>query len=760
MNQGRARHGPAAAARLTSGDLGRGVLASAAAALVVGLLSGAAATRSDADESGHAAAMAESLALFKSDVRAALTDNCVSCHGGKDLESLFDLTTREGLVAGGLIGTPVKPGDAKGSALIDYLAHRKMPYMPPKKPQLAQDTIDKIARWIELGAAYDKPLSAPKTAAARPAEMQVTDADRAWWAYAPLRTGFAKDASVDGYVEAARQARGLTAAPEASRRTLIRRLSFDVTGLPPEPAEIEAFVADRSPEAYGNLVDRLLASPRFGERWARHWLDVARYAESHGFEHDYDRKFAWHYRDFVIRAFNDDMPYDRFVRWQLAGDELAPQSNAALAATGFLVAGVFSTQMSLKDAEPSRYDALDDMLSTTGSAMLATTIGCARCHDHKYDPIPTRDYYRLLSIFTTTVRSEIDIPGAKRDPATGRIPRMMIGSEGEHVLPLRLHVTNRDIPDFYPQTYVLKNGDPQQKQEIAEPGFLQVLTRGDMSRWPAQSKDPRTSGRRAALANWITDTEQGAGPLLARVIVNRIWQHYFGRGIAATPSDFGRQGAAPTHPELLDFLAGELIRNGWHLKPIHRLILTSAVYRMGDQGAAANRAADPDNLYLWRHAPRRLEAEAIRDNALAVSGLMDTTMEGPGGDAASLRRSIYLTVKRSKPLPAIQLFDGPDTLASVEARAETTTPLQALHSINDPVMRRLAEGFAGRIMDTPDPVAAAYLIAYGRPASETERARAGAFIRRQTALRGGDTMKATADFCAALMSASEFITIE
>jgi mono/diheme cytochrome c family protein len=685
-----------------------------------------------AGEAEHAAAMAQSLALFKSDVRPALTEHCVSCHGGKDLESLFDLTTREGLLAGGLIGKAVKPGDASASPLLAYLAHRTMPYMPPKKPQLAAETIAKIAQWIDLGAAYDRPLVAK--AADKPKAMQVTDADRTWWAYAPLRTGFAKDASIDGFIKAA---------PEASRRILIRRLSFDITGLPPEPADVEAFVANDAPAAYEQLVDRLLASPRFGERWARHWLDVARYAESHGFEHDYDRKFAFHYRDFVIRAFNGDMPYDQFLRWQLAGDEVAPDRVEALAATGFLVAGVFSTQMSVKDAEPSRYDALDDMLATTGSAMLATTIGCARCHDHKYDPIPVRDYYRMLSIFTTTVRAEIDIPGAAPDTRTGRVPRMMIGSEGEHVLPVRLHVTNRDIPDFYAQTYHLKNGDPQQKEGIAEPGFLQVLTRGDMSRWPVQSRDSRTSGRRAALGNWITDTEQGAGHLAARVIVNRIWQHYMGRGIVGTPNDFGTQGEKPAHPELLDWLASELIRNDWRLKPIHRLIATSAAYRSGER------------------PPRRLEAEAIRDNALSVSGMLDVTMYGPGAaDDTSNRRSIYLTVKRSKPVPAIQLFDGPDTSSSQEARAQTTTPSQALHFLNDKTMRGLAEGFAGRIVETPDPVATAYRIAYGRPPRDDEHARAENFIRRQSNLRGGDAGKAYADFCAALMSASEFIFIE
>jgi Protein of unknown function (DUF1549)/Protein of unknown function (DUF1553) len=609
-------------------------------------------------------------------------------------------------------------------------------------------------------------------------EMQVTDADREYWAFAPIRNTFPEGASIDSFVYAKQREKNLTAAPEASKRTLIRRLYFDLTGLPPPPEAIDAFLADKSAHSYETLIDQLLASPHFGELWARRWLDVARFAESYGFEHDYDRKYAFYFRDFVIRAFNQDMPYDQFVRWQIAGDELAPADPLALMATGFLAAGVYPTQLTVSDAERIRYDAMDDMLATTGSAMLALTIGCARCHDHKYDPIPMRDYYRMLSAFTTTVRSEVTLDleslakgeaqhsAADIAPAGGtqnpHLHEVMISSEGKHIKPVRMHMSNRHIPDFYKETYVLNRGDPEQKIGVAELGFLQVLSRtNDVSRWMNKSKDVRTSGRRAAVSYWMTDVESGAGQLLARVIVNRLWQHYFGRGIVATPNDFGAQGDRPTHPELLDWLAAELIRNGWRLKPIHKLIVMSETYRLGRLESAENEKIDPENRFLWRRHSRRLEAEAIRDNALAVGGMLDETMYGAGTlDEKSRRRSTYFTVKRSQLVPSMQVFDWPDTLTSLGHRTVTTTQSQALVFMNDAQFRQMAEGFAGRIMEEPDWIGKAYIIAYGRPPSNGERTLGEAFVRRQSESHGGDGNKALVDFCAALMSASEFIYID
>jgi hypothetical protein len=572
--------------------------------------------------------------------------------------------------------------------------------------------------------------------------------------------------------------------------------------LPPTYDEVREFEGDSSPEAWERTIDRLLASPHYGERWGRHWLDLARFAESHGFEHDYDRPHAYHYRDFVIKALNQDLPYDTFVRWQLAGDETDPHNPLALMATGFLANGVHATQITANQVEKERYDELDDMLATTGTAMLGLTIGCARCHDHKFDPIPNVDYYRLLSTFTTAVRSEMEVnldpegfdqakneydaehaplvemlaryenqelnkqfdewlagttkqevsfadlaklPGpvhdaigavaktgakelnadqrrslfawfkttdakwqmlngavikhAKNEP---KLPKVLVSSEG--VPAVRLHTQGGD---FLEKTHFLRRGDPNQKLGEATQGFLQVLTTapGGEKHW--QHEPPRgwrTSYRRRALANWITDTEYGAGQLLARVIVNRLWHYHFGRGIVATPSDFGAQGTPPSHPELLDWLARELIRNQWRLKPIHKLILTSAVYQQASAIDPAKAAMDPDNIYLWRWAPRRLEAEAIRDTLLAISGELDRTMYGSGTlDEGMRRRSIYFTVKRSKLIPMLQVFDAPDANQGLGRRATTTVAPQALFLMNSPAVRDWAAAMGHRAaMARPD----------------------------------------------------------
>ena len=957
------------------------------------------------NELDHASKMASSQKIFSDEVRGILIDRCVKCHGGKKTRSGFNLTTREELLLGGDQGIAVIAGEPNESPIIKYLRHTEEPFMPPKESRLPDPLIEKIEKWIALGAAYDKPLLDNATKQ-NEGPMEVTDEDRSYWAFAPLKTDFPSGAKIDDYVKTDES---------SSPRTLARRLYFDLTGLPPSPEEVNQFINDNSPESHSKLVDRLLESKQFGERWARHWLDIARFAESHGFEQDYDRNFAFHYRDFVIRAFNENMPYDQFVRWQIAGDELAPSNPMAMMATGFLGAGVFPTQITISEAERVRYDAMDDMLATMGSAMLATTIGCARCHDHKYDPIPTKDYYRMLSAFTNTVRSDINIdigsldnkgndeltqkikrakdarddyankglitafrswnkerlktktvstkkpqwdilspksllsqggatfssqsdgshlasgknpafdkytfitsaptdnlrafrlealahksmksggPGRANngnialsdlkvtcggrplklanpratfeqhkslsvsaiiddnaksawaiDPQFGKdhaaifeitnpqdckagedlvfvlkfenntghnigrlrlsssahepkiltfskenaspeelatnqidklikaakgkfdnklrtklleiykpldekwreldsnftkleseqkktITKVMVCSDGNKVKPMRHHTSSGSIPNFYKQTHFLKRGDTRQKGEIATLSFLQVLTRGNV---------PRPEKSRSAIADWITDSENGAGHLLARVIVNRIWQHYLGKGIVATPNDFGFQGERPNNPALLDWLAHELIDKKWNLKHIHRTILNSDAYR-------ANRM------------PRRLEAEAIRDNALAVSELMDKKMYGAGTlKEEMLRRSIYFKIKRTKLVPIMQSFDWPDSLTSLGKRSVTTTPSQALIFINDPNMRRLAEGFAKRISGKSDPIKEAYQIAYGRLPSDIELSAAVAFIEKQQKSHDNNKHKALSDFCGALMSANEFIYIE
>ena len=707
--------------------------------------------------------------------------------------------------------------------------------------------------------------------------MVVTDADRRFWSFVPLKRPTIPDVKedkwcrtpIDRFILAKLNEKELTPNAMSEKRTLIRRGYFDLIGLPPTPEEIDAFVNDNSPDAWEKVIDKLLASPHYGERWGRHWLDLARFAESNGYEHDYDRPTAYHYRDFVIKALNSDLPYDKFVQWQLAGDEIEPDNPLALAATGFLGAGVHSTQITQNQVEKERYDELDDIVRTMGTAMLGLTIGCARCHDHKYDPIPTKDYYRILSTFTTTVRTEIDLktdadtaakvraawdkehaavaeplrkyeaeqlPGqfdkwlAKRSgPRRSRTPplcrrnvldvlaklntpdakltdderhtvfqwyrttdakwrelnqkveahqktapkpgttKAMICSEG---LPaIRLHTQGGD---FLNETHFLKRGDPNQKESVATQSFLQVVMRSPEQEKHWQIAPPpggRTSYRRRSLANWITDTDNGAGALLARVIVNRLWQHHFGTGIVATPSDFGFQGDRPTHPELLDWLAQELIDNGWRLKPLHKQIMMSAVYMQGTQYDKARAKIDDENRYYWRRAPRRLEAEIIRDNLLAVSGTLDPKQFGPGTlDPNMKRRSIYFFVKRSQLNPTMVLFDGPDALQGAEQRSTTTIAPQALMMMNNPVVRSCAESLAKRVAPpesktSADAVTHACAVALGRQPTARELAVSVEFLKEQTAAyqKDGKTnaaQLALADFCQALLESNEFIYID
>jgi mono/diheme cytochrome c family protein len=844
------------------------------AAVVLAVLAGGTAAADQPVAANHAANMAASQQLFTRTVRPWLEKNCVECHGGAKVKSDFNLSSRETLLKGGDKGVAVVPGRGQNSSLVKYIRHAEKPYMPPKKPAAPADIVAAVTRWIDLGAAYNKPLG-DVVAAKKP--LTVTEKDQDYWAYRPLQRvapPAVKDKAwartpPDRFLLAKMEAHGVRPAAEAGRGTLVRRLYFDLIGLPPPPEEIESvIVAPDFDKAWVALVDRLLASPHFGERWARHWLDPARFAESHGFEHDSPRPFAYHYRDFVIRAFNRNMPYDQFVRWQLAGDELAPNDPEALAATGFLGAGVFPTQITTSEAERIRYDALDDMLSTTGYTMLALTVACARCHDHKFDPVPTRDYYRLLSAFTTTVRSEIEwdfgsetektalhdfearlqplvaerkrfeekelpkhfmawiaeqrarhapVPKVemrlhallqglwngsrtldklgpkgrtellnwfkprdnewkKRDdlvrelekqrPKSTRV-KMQICTEG--LKPMRLATADASIPDFYPQTYYLKRGDVNQKDGVAELGFLQVLMRSPdgAAHWATPKPEgSHTSFRRAALANWLTDWRSGAGALTARVIVNRLWHHHFGRGIVATINDFGLQGETPTHPELLEWMANDLVEHGWDLKRLHRMIVLSQAYRLSGSSNAAGLKADPDNRLWWHRPRRRLDAEIIRDNLLAVSGRLDSTMFGPGTlDENMRRRSIYFTVQRSKLIPFLQVFDWPDSLTSAGARPTTVVSPQALLFLNNPQVRACAAGLAERLLpsaqkDLAAAVDRAYGLAFARAPSPREREEGIGFLRSRRAAMGGNPERALSDYALVLLSLNEFIYVD
>ena len=495
-------------------------------------------------------------------------------------------------------------------------------------------------------------------------------------------------------------------------------------------------------------------------------MDVARFAESHGYEQDYDRPHAYPYRDFLIKAINADMPFDEFIRCQIAGDELHPDDPLAMTATGFLGAGAFPTQLTEKEFESARYDELDDMTGTIGNAILGLTIGCARCHDHKFDPIPTRDYYRFAATFTTTIRSEIELDLGYGDKPT----KAMVTSEGfPH---MKHHADGRGFPHFYKETHLLDRGDVKQKKEVVTSSFLQVLMRNgkDDSYWKVKPPTgwTRTSFRRASMAGWITDTQHGAGHLAARVIVNRLWQHHFGRGIVATPNDFGVQGERPTHPELLDWLATDLIHNGWKLKRLHKLLMTSAVYLQTAVADDERARIDPENFYHWRRTPRRLEAEAVRDAMLSVAGMLDEKMYGPGTlDQNMRRRSIYFFIKRSKLIPMMMLFDWPEHLVSIGRRSSTTIAPQALMFMNSPQGRSYAEGVAKRLQgkETALAIREGYRLTIGREPTEVEQKLTTEFITRQSeaykqAGKGNGAELALIDFCQTLMSSNEFVYVE
>ncbi len=490
-----------------------------------------------------------------------------------------------------------------------------------------------------------------------------------------------------------------------------------------------------------SIVDELLDSKHYGERWARHWLDVARFAESNGYEVDNRRRGAFQFRDWVIRAFNRDLPFDQFVRWQLAGDQLAPDDPDAHIATGFIVAGSFSHPKPTAENVIGRYDEIDDMVATLGSAFLAQTVACARCHDHKFEPIPQRDYYALAAAFAKTDRQRVTMtPRENGVLDIELLPEKRGKEEPPATAPAIAAYVARDYRKE--PVHFLTRGDPKHPRDEAESGFLQVLM-------PAKKQtqtDPNVHPR-VALAQWLTDAENGAGHLAARVIANRLWHHHFGRGLVATPNDFGVRGAGPSHPELLDFLAGRLIENGWRLKPLHRLILTSETWRQRSEAEAEQTVADPDNRLLWKQNVRRLEAEPLRDSLLSVAGILDLTPFGQGSLNESMKhRAIYFETKRTELIPFLQTFNAPDGLTSIGKRVNTTVAPQALLLMNDPLVRRCAEEFARRVRGTGDSITAACEITYGRSPTEEERKDAKEFV-------GAASWE---EFCQALLIYNEF----
>jgi hypothetical protein len=671
---------------------------------------------------------------------------------------------------------------------------------------------------------------------------------------------------IDAFVQARLEQSGLTMAHEADKRTLLRRVTFDVTGLPPTPEEMQAFLADDSARAYDKVVDRLLASPRYGERWARHWLDVARYADSEGFKADETRPNIWRYRDYVIQSLNEDKPYDRFVKEQIAGDELYPHDPNAVIATGFN--RHFPDESNAANVMLRRQELLNDITDTVSVAFLGVTVGCARCHDHKFDPILQKDYYRLQSFFANTriddervlnspekqtewkqqnavyiektasiraametllkpardafyterflrfpeeVQTVIRMPEGQRTPyqqqiflkaitqltfpdeeIAGKLSKAGKTSYQEFKTQLAAFDAIKPPPQMIaqvmtdasaaaPPTHILRGGAWDAPLDAVEPGFLSVIDPG--AAVVKSPEDMPSTGRRTALANWIASP---ANPLTARVEVNRIWQHHFGRGIVGTPGDFGLMGERPSNPELLNWLATTFVEEGWSRKKLHRLILLSSTYRQtsmpDEQTVAKATAVDPDNKLLWRYNRRRLEGEAVRDSALAVAGLLNLKQGGPGvfpprpmdkssyqswkADEDPLeadRRSIYVFVRRNARYPLFEAFDMPDTHESCSRRQQSVSVTQTLNLLNDPMLLDWAKAFAARVgndqpMTTDARIQRSFRLAFLRAPTTPELIAARKFL-------AGETLNASADegfvdLCQMLFNANEFLYID
>ncbi|MBI4906225.1 MAG: DUF1553 domain-containing protein [Acidobacteria bacterium] len=618
-------------------------------------------------------------------------------------------------------------------------------------------------------------------AAAATVTERYTEAERRHWAFQP-RKGVAPPKvvgatnPVDAFVIARLAKDGLRLSASSSRETLIRRVSFDLTGLPPTPAEIDAFVRDRSPKAYENLVDRLLASPHYGERWGQHWLDVVRFAETDGFEYDTHRTDAWRYRDYVIRSIEADKPYDRFLMEQLAGDEIAPGESEALVASGLQRLGPLRKNAGNQEVASSRNEVLTEMTNLVGSGLLGVTLGCARCHDHKFDPIRQKDYYRVQAYFAAVFEKDIVTAPpeeqtawkARKDAHDGDVKKIraqmrgLKGAERERMarklkdaeenapepLPAIFSVTN-DAAKMTP-VHVLARGDYGNKGERMLPRPLGVLLPDGAPELAADTPNPRTQ-----LAKWIVDP---ANPLPARVLANRIWHYHFGRGIVATPNDFGRMGTRPTHPELLDYLANELVKGGWRMKPLHKMIVMSRTYQQASASVqeAVGHEKDPDNTLLWKFPLRRLDAEQLRDAMLAVAGRLNAQAGGPSvivpvdAELTNLlykpsqwavtkdvkehdRRSVYLIHKRNLRLPMMEVFDAPDMQISCARRDASTHAPQALELLNGDFANDMARSLAARLdqeaKSPAEQVDLAFRLAAGRLPNAKEKAAGLRFLK-------------------------------
>jgi mono/diheme cytochrome c family protein len=762
------------------------------------------------------------------EARAVLQKRCFACHGPAMQMNGLRLDDGEAALKGGYTGPSILPGNSASSTLIDRVVSTKEGYaMPPAGPKLTEAEVAVLRTWIDQGAKYPGG-PAGKTATAKPQ----------LWSLQPIRRPDAPAVQnavwvrnpIDAFVLAKLESKSIAPSPEASRETLARRVSLDLRGLPPSPEELSQFLNDRRPDAYERYVDHLLNSPHFGERWARHWLDLARYADSDGYEKDLVRPYAWRWRNWVIDAYNSDMPFDKFTVQQIAGDLLPGADMNTRLATGFHRNVLVNREAGVSRAE-DRFEQTVNRTNTIATTWLGLTVGCAQCHDHKYDPISQREFYQMYAFMDSVTEETIDAPlPGELGPWLAAAPRYRAEREKilaeyevakyqtiwEANLLKGIDAPGKDLELDFAVTEVTAGLDHAQRilktpagkrsqrdadamtdhflkrsnlifkrdkavvdrmneakkkidelsgatpfvtqayviREMPEPVITKIAVRGDYKR-PGIAVEPGTlaalppmtvspgESPRLAFAKWIVAPEN---PLTARVIVNRYWQEFFGRGLVRTSEDFGTQGDTPTHPELLDWLASEFIASGWSQKHLFRTIVTSATYRQSSRVRPEVAERDPDNSLLARQSRLRLTAEAVRDNALAASGLLERSLGGPSikppqpkGVAeltyannnkwidaegpARYRRGLYIHFQRTAPYPQLMNFDAPEATVACSRRRSSNTPLQSLNLMNDPVFLEAAQALAHQASSKPDPIGAAFEWTLARKPSERERAR-------------------------------------
>ncbi len=744
----------------------------------------------------------QQIEFFEKSVRPLLATHCVECHGAneKKIRGGLRLTTKADFIKGGDSGPSVVPGKPDESRLIKGLHYTDENLKMPPKGKLSAADIAVLTKWVTDGAAWPE-TAVPSGERPKPGQL-FTDEQRKFWAFQPVAdppVPAVKNAEwvknpIDAFILSQLEAKGLTPAKPADRRTLLRRVTYDLIGLPPTPEEIQDFVDDNSAHAWEHVIDRLMRTPPYGESQARHWLDIARYADSNGLDENTAFANAFRYRDYVIKSFNEDKPYDTFIKEQIAGDLLpdAGTNPDRLTGTGFLVLG--PKLLAEPDKQKMKLDIADEQADTVGKAFLGLTLGCARCHDHKFDPIPTRDYYGLLGMFTSTrtMKNLATVAAAHERP-------LPVGDGKAMVLAVDEGAKYGDVKgDGKPRNlFVQIRGNYLTPGEEAPAVFPRILAGetqvsvGGPSAPDAPKPEAnqtrygqsRPHSGRLELALWLADPKN---PLPARVMANRVWLHLFGEGIVRTPDNFGKLGDRPTHPELLDWLATQFVRNGWSVKKLQKTILMSNTYRMSSTHDAAAALADPDNKRLWRFNRRRLEAEKIRDGLLFAAGNIDLKMGGsllnngnfsyvtisPALDALrynNTRRSVYLPVIRNSVFDFFQSFDMAEPHVPNGKRASTVIAPQALYMMNSPFVKQQANVLAAKLLkDFPAAAEArvrdAYLRAYGRPPMPEEIRQAQSFVSQyETALapKTPDPAKrsqtAWAGLCQAIFAASEFM---